>query len=46
MKGYKVFNEDWTCRDFKYEIGKTYEFDSTIFKCMTGIDVNEGEEHA
>ena len=30
MKGYKVFNivfsldEDWTCRGFKYEAGKTY----------------------
>jgi len=25
MKGYKAFNKDWTCRDFQYEIGKTYE---------------------
>ena len=25
MKAYKVFNPDWTCRNFQYEIGKTYE---------------------
>ena len=25
MKGYKAFNEDWTCKEFQYEIGKTYE---------------------
>ena len=25
MKGYKAFNEDWTCKGFQYEIGKTYE---------------------
>lgn len=22
IKGYKVFNPDWTCRDFQYEVGK------------------------
>ena len=25
MKGYKAFNKGWVCRDFQYEIGKTYE---------------------
>ena len=24
MKGYKVFNPDWTCRGFQYEVGKTF----------------------
>ena len=22
VHGYKVFNPDWTCRDFQYEVGK------------------------
>ena len=25
MKGYKAFDTNWRCRDFQYEIGKTYE---------------------
>lgn len=25
IRGYKVFNPDWTCRGFKYEVGNTYE---------------------
>ena len=25
MKGYKAFNKGWICRDFHYEIGKTYK---------------------
>ena len=25
MKGYKAFDLGWKCRDFQYEIGKTYE---------------------
>lgn len=27
VKGYKVFNSDWTCRGFRYEVGKTYKED-------------------
>ena len=38
MKGYKVFNNDWTCRNFKYEVGKTYEMDATEIKlCDRGF---------
>ena len=25
MKGYKVFNSDWTCRGYQFEVGKTFE---------------------
>lgn len=25
MRGYKVFNSDWTCRGFQYEVGKTFK---------------------
>lgn len=25
IHGYKVFNPDWTCRDFQYEVGKIFE---------------------
>ena len=24
IRGYKVFNSDWTCRGFKFEVGQTY----------------------
>ena len=37
MKGYKVFNLDWTCRDFKYEVGKTYEIDDYPILCERGF---------
>ena len=34
VKGYKVFNPDWTCRNFQYEVGKTYE-ENVNPKCCT-----------
>ena len=38
MKGYKVFNSDWTCSNFQYEVGKTYEMDATEIKlCNRGF---------
>lgn len=37
MKGYKVFRPDWTCRDFKYEVGKTYEIDGELRMCDNGF---------
>lgn len=37
MKGYKVFNSDWTCRGFQYEIGKTYEIDDYPILCERGF---------
>ena len=37
MKGYKVFNPDWTCRNFQYEVGKTYEMDEKPICCDRGF---------
>ena len=37
MKGYKVFNSDWTCRGFQYEVGKTYEHEGKISPCNSGF---------
>jgi len=37
MKMYKVFNPDWTCKGFQYEIGKTYTHEGDISMCNTGF---------
>ena len=37
MKGYKVFNSDWTCRDFQFEVGKVFEEDVTPVCCDRGF---------
>ena len=37
MKGYKVFNNDWTCRGFQYEVGKTYEMEKAPVCCDRGF---------
>lgn len=37
MKGYKGFNDDLTCRDFQYEVGKTYTYDSDVMLCAKGF---------
>src|SRR5574344_462932 len=36
IKAYKVFNSDWTCRDFQFEIGKSYHEDN-IKICEKGF---------
>jgi hypothetical protein len=36
MEGYKVFEPDWTCRGFQYEVGKTFEEDVTPSCCNSG----------
>lgn len=37
IKGYKVFNPDWTCRGFQYEVGKTFKHDGNIEVCGEGF---------
>ena len=37
VKGYKVFQPDWTCRDFQYEVGKTYYHEGSIGLCSSGF---------
>ena len=37
VKGYKVFNPDWTCRGFQFEVGKTFEEDVIPSCCNRGF---------
>ena len=37
IRGYKVFNHDWTCRGFKYEVGKIYKHEGDISLCKKGF---------
>ena len=36
-KGFKVFNKDWTCNSFQYELGKTFEMDGSPICCNRGF---------
>ncbi len=35
--GYKVFNPDWTCRGFQYEVGKHFVHDGDVEECRSGF---------
>ena len=37
IRGYKVFNQDWTCRGFQYKVGETYEHKGDISICNKGF---------
>ena len=37
LKGYKVFNPEWTCKEHKFEIGKTYKHIGDIVHCRSGF---------
>lgn len=37
VKGFKVFNPDWTCRGYQYEVGKTYEENVIPMVCDRGF---------
>jgi hypothetical protein len=37
IRGFKVFNEDWTCRGFQYKVGETYKMEGNIGLCNRGF---------
>ena len=37
IKGYKVFNPNWTCRGFQYEVGKEFVHNGNIEMCGKGF---------
>jgi len=37
MKAYKVFNSDWTCYGFQFEVGKEYKLDVNPIFCEVGF---------
>jgi hypothetical protein len=37
IKGYKVTNPDYTCRNFKFEVGKKYKHEGEIGLCSAGF---------
>ena len=37
IKGYKVFNPDWTCRGFQYKVGETFTHNGNIEMCGRGF---------
>ena len=37
MKGYKVFNPDFSCRGFQFEVGKSYKHNGPIEICRSGF---------
>jgi len=38
---YKGFNQDWTCRGYQFEVGKSYEMDGKIEACSRGFHACE-----
>ena len=37
IKGYKIFDSDFTCRDMKYKVGETFKVNGEIVICKNGI---------
>ena len=37
IKGYKVFNPDWTCSGFQYKVGETFTHNGNIKMCGAGF---------
>lgn len=41
IQAFKGFKQDLTCRDFQYEIGKTYEHQGDVEACSSGFHACE-----
>ena len=41
IKAYKVFENDWTCKGFRFEMGKEFHFDGEIKICNSGFHACE-----
>jgi len=37
IQSFKVFNPDWKCRDFQFEVGKTYRHNGGVVACASGF---------
>ena len=37
VKGFKVFNGDWSCLNFRFEVGKTYTHEGELRICNSGF---------
>ena len=45
VKGYKVFEPDWTCRGFQYEVGQVFEEDVVPECCERGFHFCKDLKH-